>query len=114
LPIERLEKPGFQGYYSFMRSASISEAKNKLSALLDRVRAGETILILDRGIPVAQLVPANEVSDDARMARLERAGVIRPPKRRGHAPSRLAQPPPGPAGGTGALEGLLQERRESR
>jgi prevent-host-death family protein len=97
-----------------MRTASISEAKNKLSALIDRVRTGETILILDRGIPVAQLGPANELSDDARIARLERAGIIRPPKRRDHVPkSRLAKPP-GPEGGTGALEALLEERREGR
>jgi prevent-host-death family protein len=97
-----------------MRTASISEAKNKLSALLDRVRAGETILILDRGVPVAELGPARELSDDQRIARLERAGVIRPPRRRSHVPaSRLARPP-GPEGGTGALEALLEERREGR
>lgn len=98
-----------------MLTASISEAKNKLSALLDRVRAGETILILDRGVPVAELGPARELSDDARIARLERAGILRPPKRR--RPDRstlLDEPPPGPPGGTGALEALLEERREGR
>ena len=40
-----------------MTIASISEAKAKLSALLDRVRTGETITITDRGVPVAQLKP---------------------------------------------------------
>jgi prevent-host-death family protein len=34
-----------------MNSASISEAKNSLSALVDRVRRGETVLISDRGRP---------------------------------------------------------------
>ncbi len=34
------------------------EAKNKLSALLERVERGEEILITRRGKPVAKLVPA--------------------------------------------------------
>lgn len=38
-----------------MRSASMSEAKNGLSALLDEVRRGETVLITRRGKPVARI-----------------------------------------------------------
>jgi prevent-host-death family protein len=34
------------------------EAKNTLSALLDRVEKGEEIIITRRGTPVAKLVPA--------------------------------------------------------
>jgi hypothetical protein len=49
------------------------------------------------------------------MARLERAGVIRPPKRHpSEGPSRLAETPPGPANGAGVLEALLEERRQGR
>jgi prevent-host-death family protein len=40
-----------------MRRATVTEAKNKLSALLAQVRAGETIEITDRGRPVALLGP---------------------------------------------------------
>ena len=40
-----------------MKTATITQAKNGLSALIDRVRAGESILILDRGTPVARLEP---------------------------------------------------------
>lgn len=98
-----------------MKTASISEAKNKLSALLDRVRGGETILILDRGLPVAQLGPANAISDDARLARLERAGIIRPPKRHRSVPvDRLASPLAPGERPAGVLEALLEERREGR
>jgi hypothetical protein len=72
-------------------------------------------LILDRGIPVAQLSRADQVSGDGRVARLERAGVIRPPRRHStEGPSRLAEGPPGPAKGSGALEALLEERRQGR
>ena len=55
-----------------MTTASISEAKAKLSALLDRVKAGETVTITDRGVPVAQIVPLNGASEVDWDARLER------------------------------------------
>jgi prevent-host-death family protein len=41
------------------------EAKNRLSALLERVERGEEILITRRGQPVAKLVPARPVPDQA-------------------------------------------------
>jgi prevent-host-death family protein len=97
-----------------MRVASISEAKNTLSALLDRVRGGETILILDRGTPVAKLTPADEVPDDDRIARLERAGVIRRGRGRRVSLDELAQPLASGAKPAGVLEALLEERREGR
>lgn len=63
-----------------MKRATITEAKNGLSALLDQVKAGESILITDRGVPVARLEPATTVAsddDEGRLARLERAGFLR-------------------------------------
>jgi prevent-host-death family protein len=39
------------------------EAKNKLSALLDRVEQGEEIIITRHGRPVARLVPSTEGID---------------------------------------------------
>lgn len=61
-----------------MKTATITEAKNSLSALLARVRAGESIVITDRGLPVAVLEPApGRVDPEDRMAKLERAGIIR-------------------------------------
>jgi prevent-host-death family protein len=41
------------------------EAKNKLSALLDRVEMGEVIIITRHGRPVAKLVPYTAGSDTA-------------------------------------------------
>jgi prevent-host-death family protein len=60
-----------------VKRATITEAKNGLSALIDQVKAGETILITDRGVPVARLEPTSAVDWDARLARLERQGLIR-------------------------------------
>jgi len=97
-----------------MTTASISEAKAKLSALLDRVKAGETVTITDRGVPVAQIVPLNggsEVDWDARLERLERQGVIRRPKQKLDVVAFLARPLPKFQGSV--LEALLEERRES-
>jgi prevent-host-death family protein len=41
------------------------EAKNKLSALLDRVEKGEEIVITRHGRPIAKLIPANGGVDRA-------------------------------------------------
>ena len=101
------------GYSSHMKSATITEAKNGLSALIDRVRAGESIVITDRGIPVAVLEPATTLVDvEDRLARLERAGVIR--RGTGGPPLELImQPGPRLPEGASLLEALLEERRES-
>lgn len=94
-----------------MKRATITEAKNGLSALIDQVRAGETVVITDRGTPVARLEPMSALPDpDGRLARLERAGIIR----RGTAPvplDRLSAPPPDLPDGVSAVEVLLEERR---
>jgi prevent-host-death family protein len=41
-----------------VREVNIHEAKTHLSRLLRRVAAGEEIVIANRGVPVARLVPA--------------------------------------------------------
>ena len=97
-----------------MRTATITQAKNGLSALIDRVRSGESILILDRGMPVARLEPATDVADgDGRAARLERAGLAR---RGATAPpiDLILQPGPAVPPGASLLEALLEERRTGR
>ena len=40
-----------------MKSVNTHEAKTQLSRLLRRVAAGEEIIIANRGVPVARLVP---------------------------------------------------------
>lgn len=100
-----------------MKTATISETKNALSALLDLVRHGETVLITDRSRPVARLEPvaAAEVGgpDEGRLVRLERAGVIRR-ARRARLDEILRVPPPAPESGGDILAALLDERRAGR
>ena len=97
-----------------MKTATITEAKNRLSALIDRVRAGETVVITDRGTPVARLEPMTTHPDpDGRIARLERAGIVR----RGLAPpplELLAKPAPRLPPGVSVVETVLEERRTGR
>ncbi len=97
-----------------MKTATITQAKNGLSALINRVRNGESILILDRGVPVARLEPVAAFPDPTgRLRRLERAGVIRV----GEAPpplDLLRKPAPPLAPGASSVEALIQERRSGR
>jgi len=95
-----------------MKKASISEAKNNLSALIDRVKAGSSVLIVDRGRPVARLEPVSS-SDDDRLVRLVRDGVVRP-ARGTAAKSTLASAPPRPKMQVSGLQALLDERRDAR
>jgi prevent-host-death family protein len=98
-----------------MKRASITEAKNNLSALIDSVKSGTPVLILDRGRPVARLEPVSGTTgtDDERLARLVRAGLVRPG--RGVIPrSIIDEPPPRFEAGLSVLEALLEERREGR
>jgi len=51
------------------------ELKNRLSQYLRRVKAGETIVITERGKPVGQIVPL-QVDLTGRLNKLAEAGVI--------------------------------------
>jgi prevent-host-death family protein len=42
-----------------METVNIHEAKTQLSRLLSRVERGEEIIIANRGVPIAKLVPLN-------------------------------------------------------
>jgi prevent-host-death family protein len=97
-----------------MKTATISEAKNGLSALIDRVRGGESVLILDRGAPVARLEPVSAFEDPTgRLRRLERAGGIKV----GQTPpplDLLRTSAPSLAPGASSVQALLRERGSGR
>ena len=64
-----------------MKKATITQTKNNLSRLLDEVRQGATVLIMDRQTPIALLEPyrAAAVGTDDHLSRLSRQGIVRPP-----------------------------------
>lgn len=99
-----------------MKTASVSDAKNRLSAYLELVRRGETVVLTDRNVPVAQLAPlpaALRGDGESRLQALERRGVIRRARMR---PGKdFLKRLPAVAGVKGdALAALLREREDSR
>ena len=78
-----------------MKSASVTEVKNNLSKYLDLVKEGESVLITERGVAVARIESVrgrqDKTADEARLARLERAGVIT--RGRGPIPMELINAP---------------------
>jgi prevent-host-death family protein len=62
-----------------MKRAAVSTLKATLSACLAKVKAGDEILVIERGKPIAKLVPLPKDGDRnvAHMRDLARAGLIR-------------------------------------
>ncbi len=52
---------------------AISELRANLKSYVDRVRSGEHVVVTERGVPVARLVPADY---EELLDRLEREGVL--------------------------------------
>lgn len=98
-----------------MGSVSVTEAKNNLSAVLARVVAGEDVVIVDRGRPIARLeaISRNYPDPEGRVARLERAGLLAPPQG-GSVDRILSEGPVRLASGASALQALIEERSEGR
>ena len=95
-----------------MEKATISQLKNHLSAYLKKVRAGDSILILDRDRPIARIervAPEDRPAD--RLARLERSGLL---QRSTRTLSLEALRAPVPRPERSVVEALTDERREGR
>ena len=98
-----------------MKKANISTTKNNLSKLLDEVRGGETILIVDRNVPVARLEPVDDPDfDSGQMPGLARDGVVDLPKSQLDVEHFLARSKARLHGGASATRTLLSERENSR
>ena len=99
-----------------MKTASISQAKNRLSAYIDLVRKGETVQITERSTPAAQIVPlqpAAKADEEAWLRGLERKGLIKRASKRG--PSALLRKSPQKLPqGVSVLATLLDERHKGR
>ena len=116
-----------------MIRADISELGNGLSAYLLRVRSGESVLVLDRDVPIARLIPVEgsvgvreerdasavgalseeeqrELEEEARVARLEAAGILSRPIRGGDIRETVRGWNRLP--GAGLVEAIIAERRE--
>jgi prevent-host-death family protein len=76
-----------------MIEVGVRELRNSLSAYLRRVRGGETVVVTDRGDPIARLIPAG-IPDD--IARLLAEGRVSWSGRKFRPPQDVPRPTPGP------------------
>jgi prevent-host-death family protein len=98
-----------------MKKAKIGELRNNLSRYLDRVRAGETITVLDRNQPIAQIVPVRDqphMSDEDRLASLERRGLAR--RGRGDLRKWLREHKPIEIPGESLSQAVIEDRERGR
>ena len=97
-----------------MKSVSVSDAKNNLSALLREVREGHSIVITDRGTAVARIVPPPPTRGiTPRAIDLAQRGLLvlptKPPTT-----DWARGPRPRLKGGASAVKALLEERESGR
>ncbi len=94
------------------RTASVVQVKARLSEYLRLVKAGAELIVTERGVPIARVVPlADAERKSTRRLRLARAGLVKPG--RGRLPKLLQRAPEGDPIGTGVLEALLAERGDT-
>jgi antitoxin (DNA-binding transcriptional repressor) of toxin-antitoxin stability system len=98
-----------------MEKASVSRLKNHLSAYLRKVRAGQSVVIYDRDVPIARLERIESAGVGAdRLALLNAQGLTRPPTRPlspANVRALFALPLPRAAA---LSQALVQERAEER
>jgi prevent-host-death family protein len=95
-----------------MRSVNVAELKNRLSKYLTFAKGGEEIVIRDRNLPVAKLVPFSAEEGSEEELLLVAAGKMRLPK----APVKVEELLRIPTGKVAAGEGIqaiLDDREES-
>ena len=101
-----------------MTSFTVTQAKAKLSAVLRRIKRGETVLITERGRPIARLGPAMPADEpeDERLRRMIAAGVLLPPRRPMSAREwkRFLAAPRTPDPDGAVHQALLDDRYEGR
>lgn len=97
-----------------MKNAGVAQLKARLSGYLRHVKGGHEVLITERGLPVAKIVPldASGLRDERRL-RLAKAGLLQLARK--PLPRSVLSPPRGdPSIGTEVLSHLLEERKDGR
>jgi prevent-host-death family protein len=95
-----------------MRSVNVAELKNQLGKYLKFARGGEEVVIRDRNLPVAKLVPFSAQGADDEDLILVAAGKLRLPKVRLDLKALLKIPTGGVAGNK-AIQAAVAGREES-
>ncbi len=94
-----------------MRGVNVAELKNRLTKYLTFAKGGESVVIRDRNLPVAKLVPfLAEGADDQELMPVA-AGKLRPPKMRLDL-KELSRIPTGRVAGNNAIQAVIADREE--
>jgi prevent-host-death family protein len=96
-------------YNDVMASVGIRELNQQTSQILDRVRAGETIEVTDRGVPVAEIRPVGR--EQSAVARLIAEGRLAPAT---IDPAVLHVLPKEPLDGVSVADWLAADREQER
>lgn len=94
-----------------MRSVNVAELKNQLSKFLRFAKAGEEIIIRDRNLPVAKLVPFSAEKASEEELLLVAAGKMRMPQTPLNV-DELLKIRTGKVPGNEAVQVLLEDRAE--
>lgn len=95
-----------------MKTVNVAELKNNLSRLLKEVQAGEEIIIQDRKLSVAKIIPfPQEQNDEAELLALAREGKARLPEKK--LPASFWEMPAPKVAGKKAMEALRSDRDET-
>ena len=101
-----------------MKTATITNTKNHLSALLNYVRHGETIIITDRNHPIARISPAqkDDISHKNQLAILEKQGLLKRAETKSSSKLKkiITTAPPKAKANVSIIDALLKERSEGR
>ena len=96
-----------------MRSVNVAELKNRLSTYLTYAKSGEVIVIRDRNLPVAKLIPFTAADASEEELALVAEGAMRLPEKPLDL-DRLWKMPRATVSGDAGTQALLDERDEGR
>jgi len=96
-----------------MRSVNVAKLKDQLSKYLSFAKGGEEVVIRDRNLPVAKLVPFSAEGADDQEVALVASGKLRLPKAALDVEA-LLKIPTGTVEGNRAIQTIVAEREEER
>jgi antitoxin (DNA-binding transcriptional repressor) of toxin-antitoxin stability system len=98
---------------SRMRTVNVAKLKDQLSKYITFAKAGEEVVIRDRNLPVAKLVPFPVEDADSSELRLVAAGKLRLPAARLDV-TAIEKIPTGKVKQNRAIQALVADRDEGR
>ena len=96
-----------------MRSVNVAELKDQLSKYLTFAKSGEEVVIRDRNLPVAKLVPFSAEGADEQELKLVATGKLRLPKVRLDV-KQLLKISTGRVAGNKAIQAVAADREEKK